>query len=416
MYDIDPNIIPSQKLFAGPLSEKNLNAVFAVGTASSLPEHNFEHVTSSYLETVPITIYANDPEGSMEGTKIRWTCEAELRRVVEANYGGSLGVLRRFKSIKQAVLPQGGWNIYSATYDLEYRRVNPNYAPTYPAFSYGIAFTYQGDHVAGGAEGTWTLSAGSGSTCTQTITSDKKLYLNQTVFSADSSTVHGTSLGLSSTVYKRIRIRFKTSGSVAAKVVLGFSSGTQTVLAETVSTTFTVVDVAITDSKTINTITLYCCDGTGTVSYDFIQIYTGTYIIPVCTKLDPPFTLNDAVSEMPGRSGSSTQGLGSKSIEVSMDIDLDMEPVALTWKRPQTVSSKTDANNQDIFMEQLHLSGINQAFTWLDLGNPAMQFKARLVGVQPSYSKDARLTLLWREFRNGSATIESTIERFGLNL
>lgn len=428
MYDINPNIIPSYKLFAGPLTEKNLNAIYGVGTATSDAIVNYENPakTVGYKENVPIAIYTLDPPGSMEGDSIMWKCEAELRRVVDTNPGGVFGVKRRFTKMRQGVLPWGGFNVYQAIYDLEYYRVNPAYAPTYPSFSFGVAFTYQGDHVSGGVEGTWTLTQGSGSTCTQTISSDKKLVLTQTVFSADSYTYNATNLGLSTVAYPKLRVRFKTTGNATARVDATFSSGSQTVMAEASSATFLTVECALTTSKTLDHINLYCCDGTGTVTYDFVQIYSGTYIIPVVTKLDPPFILNDAISEMPSRSGSSTQGLGSKSVEVNMEVDLDMETASftgstqtggLTWKRPQSSTSKTDANNQDVFMEQLHLGGINQAFTWLKLGNPAMQFKARLEQVSPSYSGESgKIMLTWREYRNGSAINETTVERFGLNL
>jgi hypothetical protein len=401
--------------------DNNLDCVYSIGSATSRPIHNWMHNTIGYTEMVPVTVNAIDPVGSnSEGTRTLWTCEQELRRIVETYFGGELGVLRRFESITPETTDMGGWKLYKTKNNLEYQRINSNYTPTYPCFSYGIPSngTLELDRLTGGVEGTWTLTQGAGSTCAQTITSDKNLLLTQTVFGADSSTVNGTNLGLSSTTYGRIRIRYKTSGSATAKVILGFSSGTQTVLSESASPNglFTVVDVAITASKTINTITLYCCDGIGTVTYDFIQIYTGNYIIPIVTKMDPSAELKDAIIEIPGMSGNYTQGLGSGLKTVTMECLLDLEPAALTWKRPQTASSKTDANNTDVFDEIWHYMGINTAWTWLKLGYPAKQFKARLVKPQPSYAEDNVLTLAFREYRHGHANSESVIERFGMNL
>jgi hypothetical protein len=218
MYD--DHILPLHKLF----TDKNLDAIFSIGTATSRPLWNFEHQTYGYIENVPITVYAIDPVGSNEGTKTRWTCEAELRRIVETNFGGSLGVLRRFESATPNTQDMGSWKLYSVRYNLEYKRINPNYTPTYPTFDYGTAFTYEGDRLSGGPEGTWTLVTG-GSTVFQDITSDNNLNLQTTVFVGDSYTKNGTNLGISTTVYGVMRVRFKTLGAATAKIQLVMSAG-----------------------------------------------------------------------------------------------------------------------------------------------------------------------------------------------
>jgi hypothetical protein len=196
---------------------------------------------------------------------------------------------------------------------------------------------------------------------------------------------------------------------------LNFSVGTQTVLAETTSSTFTVVDVAITAAKTINTIQLYCCDGVGTATYDYVQIYAGNYILPNVVKMPTPQKLKDAVIGIPGMSGDLTQGLGSELLEVRMTCDLYLEHSTVTWKRPQG-GVATDANKTDVLYELLHLSGINTAWTWLDLGDPAMQFKARLVEVSPNFEDEHLVDLVWREYRHGHANNETASERYGLSL
>lgn len=386
--------------------------MFLLGDPDSQPEMGHNKVPVAYDEMQPITISCIDREGAT-AAKTKWKAERDLRRILESYPYGSV---RSMNKRRDATVKFGGTTIYQTVFDLRYRR-SSEVVPTAPTFAYTIGFTCECDRLSGGTEGTWTLSAGAGSTCTQEINSERNLYLNQTVFSADSSTVNGTSLGLSSTLYGRVRIRYKTSGNATAKVILGFDVGTQTVLAETASSTFTVVDVAVTAAKTINTITLYCCDGTGTVTYDFIQIYSGNYILPNVAQMTPPFTSKDVVVGMPSYSGDPSQGLGSHLLEVRMRCDLGMEPSVLTWKRPQTSGSKTDYNNSDALMELLQLCGISTAWTWLKLGSPAMQFKARIIEVNPDYAGESdTVELVWREYRHGNANNETAKERFGLSL
>jgi hypothetical protein len=111
-------------------------------------------------------------------------------------------------------------------------------------------------------------------------------------------------------------------------------------------------------------------------------------------------------------------------MEVTMECDLDMQPwtgdasnTQISWKRPQTNGTKTDVNNQDVLLETHHRGSFYEDWTWIDLGEPAMQFKARLIEMRPSYSgEQGKLRLVWREYRHGNASGETANERFGLSL
>lgn len=129
--------------------------------------------------------------------------------------------------------------------------------------------------------------------------------------------------------------------------------------------------------------------------------------------------VNDAVIESLGRVGSVDQSLGAKSMEIVTEHDLDMDPVALTWRLPQATSSKSSdyPNNQDLIAELHHRGSFYEDWTWLDLGKPAMQFKARIVEMTPNYSgEQGRIRLKWREYRHGTASGETYQERFGTKL
>jgi hypothetical protein len=341
--------------------------------------------------------------------------EQEIRRITTAY---PLGSLRKIRSITNEPVNLNGETLYSCTVNLEYIRANDDYTPTAPTFDYGIAFIYEGDRLTGGAEGDWTLTVGSGSTCSQAISSYNNLVLTQTVFSNDSYSYNDENLGLSSTAYYKYRVRFKTTGNAKARIDITFSdASSETVMAETASVgAYTTVVGGITTGKTIDHINLYICDGTGTVTYDFFEIFTDIYTMPNCTLLEPPIMINDAIIDVPGRVGSVDQSLGSQSMEIVTEHDLDIDS-SYTWKRPQQSTPKTDFNNQDILLELHHRGSFYENWTWLNLGNPAMQFKARLVEMRPSYTGEAgKLRLVWREYRHGNASEETVTERFGLSL
>jgi hypothetical protein len=399
---------------------KDVDGIFVIDKATVTPRYTSDHYIYAFEESMPITCYAVNKSVFM-GKKVTAVnllekMEQEIRRITTAYPRGSL---RKITAITNEPVNFNGETLYSTTVNLEYVRANDDYTPTYPTFDYGIGYVYEGDRLTGGAEGDWTIIEGSGSTCTQAISSDNNLVLTQTVFSADSYTYNATNLGLSSTTYYKYRCRFKTTGNATAKVTLTFSDASSaTVMSETASVgAFTVVLGAIPTGKTIDHINLNICDGTGTVTYDFFEIFTDIYVLPNCTQIEPPVMVNDAVIDVPGRVGSVDQLMGGKSMEVTTEHDLDMEPYLVTWKRPQASTPKTDFNNQDVLLETLHRGSFYENWTWLDLGDPAMQFKARLVEMRPSYTGEAgKLRLVWREYRHGNASGETVTERFGLNL
>jgi hypothetical protein len=129
------------------MTMQGLDFLYSIGGVSTQQLTDYKHVTYAYIETVPITIYAVDPVGTNEGTRTLWAAEQELRRIVEANYGGSLGVLRKFKAIKPNTQDMASWKLYSKTYELEYKHVVGNYTGTSDTLTYG----------SGGTAGTFTF-------------------------------------------------------------------------------------------------------------------------------------------------------------------------------------------------------------------------------------------------------------------
>lgn len=398
------------------LADEDIDVIFCIDKKVAKPRETQDHSIYAFDETVPITVYAIDKTG-LTATNIIEQAEQEIRHIV-TDY--PLGSIRRIGSTDPTFQELGATKLWQTTVTIEYRRANDDYIPTAPTFSNVIGYTYEADRLSGGTEGTWTENDG-GSTVTYTIDEYNNLDIEITAYVGDAyveTKTAGNNLGLSSTTHTRARFRYKTSGNATAKIVLEFNdASTQTLLAETASSTWVVGDVAITTAKTIDHIYLYCCDGTGHVYYDFLQIYANNYILPNVVRMDLPSVLNAPVLPIPGFSGSKSQKLGSE-IQFTMTCDLDMEHSTVTWKRPQG-DTATDSNNLDPLYELWHYMGCdnNYLWTWLSLGSPDMQFKAELVETRPSLSgEEGMVDLVWREYRHGNASDETYTERFGIGL
>jgi hypothetical protein len=417
---------------------KAVDVILSVGKTAAKAKPDYIHKPYAFEETVPIDICAVDKAG-LTATNVVEQAEQEIRHVLTDYYAGSI---RSIESVKHAPVDIGEMLMWKTTVTVKYTRPNDEYVPTAPAFDREIGYVYEGDRVVGGEEGTWGKHE-DGNTITFPVDSENNLDLIVSNSAGNKiAYVHnGTDLVYSSTVYPKVRGRYKTSNlTIKAKVVLEFSTWNdgnseavniaagfgQEVLAEASSLTWTVFTADVDLGNTIANIRLYAngekTDTTATVYYDFIELYQGDYILPNVLHMSPPMLLQEANIPIPGRMGTVNQPLGSGDMEVKMTCDLDMEHTNLLWRRPQTVQGttvppKSDYNNIDTLMATLQNCGVDVNWVWLDLGSPAMQFKARLVEVTPALEGEGNVVeLLWREYRHGSASTETAAERFGTSL
>lgn len=235
---------------------------------------------------------------------------------------------------------------------------------------------------------------------------------------------------ISSDIYKKILIRWKTSVSsngLGAMAILVFTGGSnQYVLgasAPEFSTEWTVTVADITAGKTIDKIGIFADDnpdsvdsGTYSVYYDFILLCKENFVFPnVGYGLDVTLPPRYAIIPIPRRVGDITQNLGSELTTVRASCDLD---IGDNWKRPQNDTPKTDTVNGQVFYEIAHNTS-TEPWQWLDTGSE--QFKVTMeppVFRRTSTGNSTRhiLDLTFREYRKSCASNESYIERFGLNL
>jgi hypothetical protein len=392
--------------------------LFVVDHATATPRIGCDKKPYGFVETVPITIYALD-SAYINATRIIEMAEQEIRRIATTYPYGSI---RQIETASYKTEDLGIMKLYSATVNIRYTRTNDDYTPTAPSITYGHGYLNDFTTLSGtGYEWTETQD---GSTGTFELYLDDYLHLN--VSAAVGNKIYYVTLddaiGASTSTYTTIYVRYRTGTSIKAKVIAVFSdASTQTVLNDTTSTTYQVAKVTLTAGKTLNYIRLYANGATGNVFYDYVLVCKGTYILPNLTALTPSTMLNDANIPIPGRAGTETQGLGMGDYEATLTCDLDVEPTALTWKRPQTTTPKTDYNNIDV-LEEIHVKHadpvLNEPWQWITVDEK--QFKARITRLNPDYNGDNNtVSFVVREVRVSGAledSHESITERYGKNL
>ncbi len=97
---------------------KGVDLVFSIGEPESVPLLNPDFTPYGYEEHVPIATFCIDKD-NIEGTKLKWQAETELRRVLETYPLGSVRTLVRRRDNDTRL---GSITLYSTEYILNYRR------------------------------------------------------------------------------------------------------------------------------------------------------------------------------------------------------------------------------------------------------------------------------------------------------
>lgn len=248
---------------------------------------------------------------------------------------------------------------------------------------------------------------------------------------------------VSSTLYKKCKVRWKTSAAndgCGIRVLLKFDTYDMTVsIAENVaaekavwivgatvpeySTTWVVTTTSILPTnRDIAKICIFADDypdskatWSFTVYADFVLIYADNFVFPNCEtskwEPNPKYT----ITSYPSRVGDDTQNVGSKNAQFHCICNLDLSNDTDDWKRPQgTLTPKDDYVAGQVFDEIAHRS-YTEPWQWLDTGN--RQIKVILENPSFDYQGEKHtINLLFTEKRTGTASTETYIERFGLNL
>jgi hypothetical protein len=107
---------PMKKVFNDP---KNVDLVYSIYQPTSAPKVDWDGTTYGYREAVPIAVQTVTKQG-IDGNKLLWQAEAELRRVVETY------PLSSYRSLERMGPPSNvdmdGWVLFQQRYVLTYER------------------------------------------------------------------------------------------------------------------------------------------------------------------------------------------------------------------------------------------------------------------------------------------------------
>jgi hypothetical protein len=133
-------------------------------------------------------------------------------------------------------------------------------------------------------------------------------------------------IDISMTTYDLAVFRYKTSdSSIKAEIVLEFDDATtQTLLAETSSTTWTWGTAVPTTGKTLDHVRFHADQATGHVYYDFILFCKGQFTFPAVSMREHLLLPESGVNlKIPGRVGNLFQNLGPDSPVITLEGDME---------------------------------------------------------------------------------------------
>lgn len=381
----------------------------------------------AFKENIRIHFNAVDKTGI---TAVNLLDKAKQEFYKELNLHGKIaGSFRMSETHKDnPVRMSNGQLLYGFYVDLSYKRANENFVATHPNISYGTAWCYDGNRIAGSTEGTlgeWEDGlAGSFS-----IDPNYGLKIVTTGEATGNKDYHvytgtgddpDTSLGINTTLYPNIRYRYKSDGTAKAELAVGYTdSSWDTILSNGTNTSWTVGTGTLDTGKTLKVIDFITNNAAGTVYWDFIQVFKGTYILPNVINLKVKSEADNTRIASPGYYGRKTSKQGTNDIKIEMLCDTDMESTSLSWFKPQT-STATDYNPTDTLLD-INLTGYTAyggaPWEWLDCGTPAQQFKVTLDTLDTDYKGDGSTAqIIFNERRIRSAKYESINERTGRSL
>jgi len=99
-------------------NDKKVDLIFCIGDPETTPLMNADQTPYGYEEIVPITVWCID-KSDIDGEKMKWQAERELRRILETYPYGSLRQLERLRDNDQNL---GSTTLYSREFILRYKR------------------------------------------------------------------------------------------------------------------------------------------------------------------------------------------------------------------------------------------------------------------------------------------------------
>ncbi len=393
---------------------KGHDVIFRLGEPTADALIGFNDKAYGYHEQVPVFIDCID-KANIDGDKLRWQAETELRRILEAYPSGSLRMLKHVRGNNRYV---GGYPIYGSECVFDYLRV-ADQAHTTASISYGHQFLV--DFTDAETTTVAATEAESGLACTPTNLDDDYMVMDGTMDNVadEYATYTVNPTDFSTTAYTTYIIRWMTevaSAGVGLRVVANFSAGTQELLESggipQFSTTLTTTSGTFTTTKTLQTFSLIPDDYPDTENsdteyavIDFILACEDTFTFPNIVTVEPRLSTKALAQDYPMRSGDAPQILGTNSLALRLTCDLSVGD----WTRTD------DTIDAEVFHELWHEGGHNahQPWVWLDLENYAFKAIIDNVDIQGS-GANRRLIVDVHEYNRSSTDAWTVQERLGI--
>ena len=256
----------------------------------------------------------------------------------------------------------------------------------------------------------WTAGGEAGATCTFSCLNEDvfSLYLAPAGGNKTCYVKNDTDIDISPNTYPKVIIRYKTSdATIKAKIVIeDDTAATQTVLAESSSTTWKTATATLTLTGQIDHITLYVKGTTGTVYYDFVLICKGQFSFPfISGNIDIDTPIRNTRLKPSLRVGNITQPQGSDDTTIIITGEMGSGD---NWKGANNIIG-------EILYDIAH-NVLTEDFQWFtsDLITCKVTLEAKQLSQRFNINTQRAYTIMLCEYRTRCGSNENYYERFGL--
>jgi len=139
----------------------------------------------------------------------------------------------------------------------------------------------------------------------------------------------------------------------------------------------------------------------------------GTFVFPNCFDIQYPNGVPNVKLLPINRVGNINQRLGDTSLTVKLFCDLDVEPSAKTWKRPQATSPKSDNMEWQVILDIKHNGAIDEPYQTLTLDWGSFDVTLENFNV---YERGGMrvLEVTLQEYNATSASAQTVAQRYGI--
>jgi hypothetical protein len=208
----------------------------------------------------------------------------------------------------------------------------------------------------------YTLTTGGSTGSMGVTTSTQNLYILITAYVADAYVSNDDNLGISTTVYPKLIVKYKSSSNSKVKIMAEFSDASfQTLVEDATASDYKVGVFTLTTGKTLDHLRFYNTTGTGYTYYDFALVCKGQFTFPQYDRIH--YSMNNRYSnvEVASRLGRRKSWCGADEMVVTIDGDIDKNRDG--WERPVGTTPKSDYVAAQV-LDEIHHNANSELWQW----------------------------------------------------